>query len=189
MHLGDLYVIKSGLVVSRKKVSDKNNSKFTYKQLNLRSINKGAYIDKYELEELKTDEIISDEYLTNEGDIVIRLTDPYTAVYITDEMKGLVITSNFAVIRGNANFSKEYLTFYLNSEYVRKMLYSNMQGSIVKSISILAIENIDLPNILEEVQSKYAILLKLLQKRKQIIQNLYQSHDSLMKSIINKSLK
>ena len=67
MFLGDVFQVKSGLVVSRKKANDESLAKFNYKQLNLRAINKNGYLEMSELEVLLTESAVSSEYLTTFG--------------------------------------------------------------------------------------------------------------------------
>ena len=68
MFLGDIFQVKSGLVVSRKKANDESLAKFNYKQLNLRAINKNGYLEMSELEVLLTESAVSSEYLTAFGE-------------------------------------------------------------------------------------------------------------------------
>ena len=82
MVVKDIAIVGSGLVVSRKKAIHTKDIIKSYKQLNLRAINKNGYIEEQELEILNVKEIIDDYYLTHEGDIIVRLTDPFTAILV-----------------------------------------------------------------------------------------------------------
>lgn len=186
MLLGEVFQVKSGLVVGRKRVREKDSAKYKYKQLNLRSINKNGYINLDELEDLKTEEIINKDYLTAEGDIVIRLSEPYTAVYIIEEYKNLVITSNFAVIKKSNLYNTEFVAYYLNGDYVKKQLYANMQGSIVRSIGISAVEKIELPKLSQHRQELFAKLAKTLTSKLKIAEEIENLELKLQKNIIEK---
>ncbi len=186
MLLGDVFQVKSGLVVARKKMVGKDNAKYKHKQLNLRSINRSGYINSEYLEDLQTDEIISNDYLTSVGDVIIRLSEPYTAVYISKEYENLVITSNFAVIKSTNEYNSEFLAYYLNGDYAKKQLYSSMQGSIVKSIGISAVEKIDLPEITKNKQMLFAKLTKALTNKLKIIEKINNYEQKLLKNIIDK---
>ena len=102
------------------------------KQINLKSFNKNGYLDTDELETFRAKEIISKEYITQCGDIVIRLTDPFTAIYISKGYEGLIVSSNFTIVRCQCNVDAEFLSYYLNSDNIKKTLLSNIQGSIMK---------------------------------------------------------
>ena len=119
LKIKDIAEVGSGLVVSRKKAVHNEDAIKTYKQLNLRSVNKNGYIELDELEILKTKEIIDDYYLSHEGDIIVRLTDPFTAVYITKETEGIVVSSNFCIIRCSNKYSPDYLSYYINRNLIQ----------------------------------------------------------------------
>ena len=186
MFLGDEFQVKSGLVVSRKKAKDSNTAKFNYKQLNLRSINKNGYLEMSELETLFTEDAINSEYLTTFGDVIVRLTDPYTAVYITKEYEDLVITSNFAIIRGSNNYNSEFLAYYFNGDGVKKQLYSNMQGAVIKSVNIASIENVVLPKISLRKQKLYSQLMGAVIQKLKKIEKIKNLELKLQKNIIEK---
>lgn len=186
MFLGDIFQVRSGLVVARKKVATKDDAKFKYKQLNLRSINKNGYINIEDLEVFQSDEKINYDYLTAVGDIIIRLSEPYTAIYITKEYENLVITSNFAVIKRSNLYTSEFIAYYLNGDFVKKQLYSNMQGSIVRSISISAIEKIELPKLTKHKQELFAKLAEILSNKLRITEEIKNLEIKLQKNIIDK---
>lgn len=161
----DIADVSSGLVVSRKKATYESEVVNSYKQLNLKSINKNGYIDFDELEVLKVKEPINDNYLTHEGDIVVRLTEPFTSVYITKNMEGIVITSNFCVIRCKKKYNAVYLAYYINSDDAKKFLLSDLKGSIMKNINMSSIEELIIPKIpLQKQKTIEKILIAQTQK-------------------------
>jgi len=133
MHLGEVATVRSGLVLSRKQA--KKPSAYRYQLLNLKSIHADAYIKKDLLDIYDAVEQLNPEYLTQKGDIVIRLSSPYTAVLIDETAIGLVISSNFTVVRANHDrVLPEYLFWLLNTSNVKKDILkhntSNMLGAI-----------------------------------------------------------
>ena len=96
LKLDDIATISTGVVVSRKK-ADFSPVK-TYKMLTLKSFEESGWINKKELDKFDSSEVLSEQYLTQNGDVVIRLSSPNTTIYIEQEESGLVITSLFAVI-------------------------------------------------------------------------------------------
>lgn len=186
MFLGDVFQVKSGLVVSRKKAIDSNMAKFNYKQLNLRAVNKNGYLEMSELETLLTEERISSDYLTSFGDVVVRLTDPYTAIFINKEYEGLVITSNFAVIREGMGYNSEFLAYYLNGDVVKKQLYSNMQGNVVKSVNIASVENVVLPKVDLRKQVLYSKLMSAVIEKLKNLEKLKELELKIQKNITEK---
>ena len=147
LKIKDIAEVGSGLVVARKKAIHEEDIIRTYKQLNLRSINKNGFIELDELEILNTKEVVDDYYLSHEGDIIVRLTDPFTAVFITKETEGIVISSNFCIIRCSKKYSPDYLSYYINSDTAKKNLLSNLQGSIMKNINMSSVGELQIPEI------------------------------------------
>lgn len=181
--------VGSGLVVARKKAFNQNEIKKKYKQLNLRSINKNGYIIESELEILEAKEIIDDYYLTHEGDIIIRLTDPFTAVYIDKDMEGIVISSNFCIVRCKNNYSSEFLTYYINSDNIKKKLFSNLQGSILKNINMATIAELEIPNVPYEKQKIIGKLLVAQTKKTIILEKIKELEIKQQKSLLDKIIK
>ena len=148
MKLGEISDVRSGLVLSRKKAGGK--SEYTYYALNLRSIDASGYIDTGQLDLFNSKEELNEEYLTRKGDVIVRMSTPYTAVIIDENTENLVISSNFVLIRQNGGkLLPEYLYWLLNTAKVKHRIYesatSNMLGSVnAKYISDFEVEPISL---------------------------------------------
>lgn len=133
MKLGEMAYVRSGLVLGRKQARGK--TEYRYPLLNLRSIHPSGYIDAELCEVFDSIEPLNPDYLTHRGDVVVRLTIPYTAVLITEEFEGYVIPSSFVVIRANGGYLlPEYLYWLLNAQQTRSQIYegavSNMLGAV-----------------------------------------------------------
>ena len=97
MKLQDLASVRSGLVLSRKQA--KESSEYRYPLINLRCIQQEGTIQLKEADIYEAKEPLKEEYLSQSGDIIVRLTAPYTAVLIDETTSGMVVSSNFVVIR------------------------------------------------------------------------------------------
>lgn len=133
MKLGNVAQVRSGLVLARKQARER--TVYRYPLLNLKCIHPSGYIDTDLCEMFDSVESLNPEYLTHKGDVVARLTIPYTAVLITDDLEGYVIPSSFVVIRPDRSMLlSEYLLWLLNSQKVKKQMYegavSNMLGAV-----------------------------------------------------------
>ena len=133
MKLGSVAQVRSGLVLARKQARGRTD--YRYPLLNLKCIHPSGYIDTTLCEIFDSVECLNPEYLTHKGDLVVRLTIPYTAVLITEDLEGYVIPSSFVVIRSDwSTLLPEYLIWLLNSQKVKKQLYegavSNMLGAV-----------------------------------------------------------
>lgn len=183
--LSDIADISSGLVVSRKKASVGAEETYKYMQLNLRSLNKNCYFDLDEAETLYSVEELSAEYLTKEKDIVMRMTEPFTAVYVSKEYENIVVSSNFCIIR-NTKINPEFLCYYLNSDIVKRRLFNNLQGNLIKSISMVPIKNLEVPILDDLIQQKYAALFSAETKKIQTLNSLIKLEEKRLRIVMEK---
>lgn len=186
MKIKDIAQVTSGLVVARKKAIIEKDVVKGYKQLNLRSINKKGYIDKVELERLAAKEEIDLSYMTKQDDIIVRLTDPFTAVYISKENERLVVTSNFCIIRCTEKYNSKFLSFYLNSENAKKELLNNLQGSIIKNISMTSVAELTIPNIDKEKQILLGKLFFAQMEKIKCMERLIQLEEKKQTSVLKR---
>ncbi len=185
--LNQLSEIRTGLILSRKQ--SKIKTEFYYKQLTLKSISDNGYIATDFLEDFYGIEPLNTEYLTKMGDIIVRLSTPYTAVLIDEDTENFVIPTHFAIVRANKNIvSTEYLYWFLNSEIVKKEYLKNNTSNMIGAIRPLFIGEIEikLPTIDEQIKvgkfnlltKKEQYLLRKLEEEKSIytkllLENLY----------------
>lgn len=133
MRLGDVAAVRSGLVLARKQA--RGQAEHRYPLLNLRAIKAEGIISMGELEVFDAVESLKPEYLTHAGDIIIRLSTPYTAVLIDEETENMVIPSSFAIVRANQQYVlPEYLLWLLNTAKVRQQIYENTTGNMLGGI-------------------------------------------------------
>ena len=133
MKLGNVAQVRSGLVLARKQAREGTN--YRYPLLNLKCIDPNGYIDATLCEWFDSVEQLNPEYLTHKGDIVIRLTMPYTAVLVTDELEGYVISSSFVVVRSDCDvLLPEYLFWLLNSMKTKQQIYESTVSNVLGAV-------------------------------------------------------
>lgn len=186
--LSECAEIKTGLVLSRKK-SDKIK-KYRYDSLNLKSINSHGYIEKENLDPFYSKEILNEEYLTKPGDIIIRLTAPYTAVLIDEDSKGIVFSSNFIKIETDSKkLVPEYLEWYLNSSKVKKHIDRQVSGTVIRAVNPGYYKNLNVKLITLEKQNKLAEISKMMKNEELLLRTLLNKKEILNKALINEILK
>ena len=131
MTIGDVAVVRTGFVTTRKMKGASRREPCKYRLLNLKCIADQGYIETEYLESYEISEELKRDYLTRKGDILIRLSSPYTAVIINrDELCGLLIPSHFAIVRVNAQLVvPEYVFWLLSQEKYRNIMIQNSSGS------------------------------------------------------------
>ena len=185
MTIGEIAVIRTGLVTARKK---KNNSSFRtyqYRLLNLKCITNEGYIEKAYIESYELSEELKDEYLTHMGDILVRLSAPYTAVLIDrPDLCGIVVPSHFAIIRVDKRQAlPEYVFWSLRREQNRITMIQNSSGSTAFGtissglisalpITLLSLHEQQIIGNLLRLSEREQILLSRLAEEKKIYSNL-----------------
>lgn len=165
MRLNELATISTGLVTARKQDKMPNKDSLQYKMLNLKAINEKGYIEDYLLEDFWTKERLKSGYLTRAGDIVVRLTNPFTAVLIDKEHTGLIIPSHFVVIRTESEqILPEYLNWFLNTDRVRQELYQNLSSTMIGTVKPKVYALLDIELITLEEQRQIGELHRLSKK-------------------------
>lgn len=133
MQLGYCAEIRSGLVLSRKQARGKSENR--YSLLTLKSIKSDATVSEGDLDVFDAVESLNKEYLTAIGDVIVRTSTPYTSVLIDEKTAGMVVSSNFVIIRCcNDILLPEYLFWLLNTESVKKDIFKNSAGNMLAAI-------------------------------------------------------
>ncbi|MCD7822457.1 MAG: restriction endonuclease subunit S [Oscillospiraceae bacterium] len=171
LKLGEVASVRSGLVLSRK--LSKTPTEYRYQLINLRSINPDGYIEKELVDVYDAVEPLSQEYLTRKGDVVLRLTAPYTAVLIDDSVSGMVVSSNFVVIRSDARvLLPEYLYWLLNTVEVNRQIYENTTSNMLSAINPRFFADLEVSLLPTESQEKIGALNILAHKECRLLKEL-----------------
>ena len=188
MKLQSLAGVRSGLVLSRKQ--SKEPTDYRYPLINLRCIQQEGNIDLHKADIYEAKESLKEEYLSRQGDIVVRLTAPYTAVLIDDTTSGMVISSNFVVIRiEDKRLPPEYLFWLLNTQKVRHKIYENTTSNMLGAIKAKFLMDFELVLLPIEVQQKIAQLNLLAKKESQLLKELAAEKEKLYSSLLDQEYK
>lgn len=188
MRLGSVAAVRSGLVLSRKQTKGKDGIR--YPALNLRCINSDGTIDFNQTDVYEASELLPSEYLTHTGDIVVRLTAPYTAVLIDEITSGIVISSSFVIIRTDRQSLKpEYLFWLLNTASTKREIYDNATGSMISAIKPKYFSDFEVSLLSLAEQEKIATINALARKETQLLYQLAEAkknyYDNLIDEIHN----
>ena len=160
MKLGDVAIVRSGLVLSRKQA--RGTIEMKYPLINLRSINPEGYIELEEIDIFEASELLSNEYLTRAGDLIIRLSTPYTAVLIDEKTTGMVVSSNFVIIRTDEDvLLPEYLFWLMNTSKVKRRIFENATTNMLSAIKPKYFADLEISLLNLENQRKIAEMNKL----------------------------
>ena len=183
MKLQDIAYIRSGLVLSRKRKKDEEG--VSYPLLTLRSILPEGGIDFEELEEFEAAEKLSLEYVTSVGDIVVRLSSPYTAVLIDDKAVGMVIPSNFVLIKADSKkILPEYLYWFLNIQKMKNHMFENSTGNMLGAIKASFFNDIDIKLISLEEQKRIAEINSMAKREVYLLRRLAEEKEKYYSAMV-----
>lgn len=185
MKLGSVAQVRSGLVLARKQA--RGRTEYRYPLLNLKCIHPNGYIDTERCEEFDAIEYLNPEYLTHKGDVVVRLTVPYTAVLITEGLEGYVISSSFVVVRADRSvLLPEYLVWLLNSQEVKKRIYESTVSNMLGAVKPRYFAEFEVDELSLNQQKMMAELNRLAQRETQLLTQLVAEKEKYYDYVLNR---
>lgn len=163
MKIEDIADLSPGLVITRKKSRNSDDVVATYKLLNLNAVNdRFGTIDENLLSDFNSREELEEHYFTKEGDILVRLNEPFTAIYIGKDEENILIPSYFIKLKINKEvYNPWYLIWYLNSNNIKREFLRNQSNTLIPSINQKIVKNLKIPEISKIKQDNIAELYRL----------------------------
>lgn len=192
MKLEKLSIIRIGLPLIRKKGDIHDDQFFRYNAVTLKAFSSTGHLLHDELDEFIANEELNESYITHEGDILVRLREPNTAVYIDKESTGLLVPALMAIIKPKKDIDGRYLTHYINSNEAQKRLHKELQGTTIQMLkaSELADLEVTLPSL--QTQEKIVSILNLANQEIELLEELRtlktQFKNELLDTILNKEI-
>ena len=191
MKLGNIADIKMGLVLSRKKAETEYEIKREYKLISLKNIEDDGMPNNTPLETFASNEELDEQYFTQEGDILMRLSSPNTALYIDRDWADLLVPSYFAIIRldKHKGFIPEYVSWYLNSDVIRRELIRVQTGTAIFTTNKSTLSSLDIKKIPLKKQMSVAKVQCLHWKERCLLNELKDEKEKLYKGITDRLIK
>lgn len=118
----------------------------------------GGRIVHENLYELSIKGKVDEKKITKAGDIVVKLSTPYDAAYITEEDEGLLITSFCIIVRiKNKNILPQFLTTFFNSDVYLDQVKMLVSGATVPMLTIGKVKEVYINDFTLEEQQQIAI--------------------------------
>ena len=135
--LREIATVRAGLPLKRKEAG-REPTRFLYKTLALRAMGANGRVDRSRLEAFCACESLAADYLTRRGDVVVRLSLPYTAIAIeSEENEGLLVSSNCAIVRPDERrVLPGYLAWLLNTPEVGRYWARHSIGVALGAITL-----------------------------------------------------
>ena len=189
MKLSELAEIRSGFVLTRFRRSEGEPPVASCRLLTLSAISDAdAAIVLTAIEHFDTKSPLSAEHLTRTGDIVLRLTAPYTAVLIGDEESGLAVPSTFIIIRvRDERADPAFLAWMLNRPQLRRDIERNTWTSVLKAVNVQYFNDLEiqLPPLAQ--QRQIAAVDRLARKEAQLLRQLADAKSALANALLEQN--
>ena len=186
MKLKEIADIRTGLVLSRKKATLSADVKIDYKQITLKSFSNTTSLTLDYIDNFASTKEIADTYLSCVGDVVVRLREPITAVYIDESAKNMVIPSLMAIVRVESSMMYgEFLAYYINSTTSQQMLEKEIKGTTIAAIKTKDLEELEvlLPSL--EDQKKVVAFMKLSQNEMELLDKLKKEKQQFSHAVLD----
>lgn len=184
--LSELASIRSGLVLSRKRSQEERGE--MYALLTLRSVKEDGELDMSAIDRYVSVGVLPNTYQTSVGDVIVRLTWPYSAVLIDEQSAGLLVSSHFVIIRpNNDRLDSGYLHWMLNRQSTRRRIYENTSANMLNAVrpQFFSELKISLPPMVE--QRKIA-KLQTLHQREQFLMKLLMKERSQLAQLLTENI-
>lgn len=151
----------------------------------------GGRVIHSDLGTVKLKKAVDEDRITRQGDIVLKLSTPYDAAYIGNDDEGLVVPSFCSIIRG-VEVSKadpEFITAYLNTEYVREMLKSKVAGTTMPMIKLSDVKDLEISNVPLDKQKVLGEAYSLSCQKQDVLKEMLYNEQFLINSIVLNAIK
>lgn len=178
MKLDEIGDIKLGIALNRKKADVDVNTKQRYSVISVKNVEEDGYFNSIPFETFPSTESLPQRYFSEKGDILMRLTDPNTAVFVSEEQEGLLIPSYFVQIKIiDKRYLPEYVAWYLNSEEMKRELRKVQSGTRVTSTSKKVLGTLEIKELPVEKQQRIVDLTQLHQEEKVLYKKLIKEKE------------
>lgn len=146
---------------------------------------KAGKILQDELYELEYKSDFDDKKLTKAGDIVVKLSSPYDAAYITEEDEGLLITSFCIIIRNTSRtLMSEYLAAFFNSEVYLKQVMDMVSGAAVPMLTMGKIKDVMVREMGLEEQKQVAEYFQNISLKEEVMAQIISLEKEKLNSVL-----
>ena len=189
MDIGDISDVNVGVVLNRKQAKYKSKSSTQYELFNLK-----IYEDRQNGIKIDYDKFISEEdlssYTVKKNDLLLRLAFPLKVIIVDDELDGKLISNQYVSIRiDKSKYSPAFVKWYLESQDAEHQLEKYIVGTAIRTIPIVKVREIRLPNISINKQKELSKLVESWEAQKRLYINLIKDKESYYNNIIEMIIK
>lgn len=189
MDIGNIADVNVGVVLNRKQAKYKSKNATQYELFNLK-----IYEDRQNGVRIDYDKFISEEnldsYTVKKNDLLLRLAFPLKVIIVDDELDGKLISNQYVSIRiDESKYIPVFVKWYLESQDAEHQLEKYIVGTAIRTIPIVKVRKIRLPNISIDKQKELSKLLEIWETQKGLYINLIKDKEAYYNSIIELIIK
>jgi len=186
VHLKKIADIRTGLVLSRKKASLSSEIKISYPLLSLKDFGEDIIPAQNTAEMFVATEKIKEIYLTQPGDVIIRLRRPVRALYIDTNHAGRIVPSLMVLVRTrDADIDPRFLTYTIHSSTCQASLMREIKGTTIAAIKTRDLEHLDIPLPPMAIQQKVVTLMQTMRREQDLLEELIREKKQLSQSVLD----
>ncbi len=157
--------------------------------LTLASLGKDGVIQEELIEDFESIAKLEKKLLTKEKDVLIRLSYPYTATYITKDYENLLFPSLMVVIRVKSKaFLPEYIKIFLNSDKAKEQIRKEANGTVIPIINTKALGEIEVPHISLQKQNNLIHITQIHFEEKKLTEQILELKEKEYQYFLNKNI-
>lgn len=165
--IADIYL---GAIISRKKAKTEIEIKAKYKLFSMKSYEED--LTKKDYEDFESKDTLNDK-LVKEGDLIFRLLYPLKVIYVTKELEGLLVPSQYCIIRvKDKKYDAKFLKWYLESTQVDKQVTPFLMNTVMPLITVKSIKELEIPKVDLEKQKLIGKIIMNWYKEKKLVKKL-----------------
>jgi restriction endonuclease S subunit len=192
--LQDMALITQGANVSRLETSKEDSYSIKVDILTLKEFNETLGLS-YRMTQEKSQSVyikedkLKDQLLTKENRLIVHLLSQ-KAAFLPKQYSGRLIPSNFVALDFNESMDTKFMEWYFNEHpSVRRQIMLGTQGSIVSTLSLATLRELEISMPPLSVQQKIGIITILYHRKKQLIEERMNLEESLIHQKIMETLE
>lgn len=146
----------------------------------------GGRIDRKSLYSLKCKTEIDDSRLTKEGDVVLKLSTPYDAAYITKQDTDLIIPSFCLIVRikDKTKLNPRFLTAFINSDVYTTQVKDMVSGAMTPMLTMGKVKEVSIMNLTIEEQDEIATYYENVCKKESIMKKIVELEKEKINAVL-----
>lgn len=119
--------------------NETESNHYIYQELSMLALEPISFLDERKVLSVKSSSLVSSEYVTQVGDVVVGLYMPMIACYVEQGQEGYIVPHHMAIIRLKPylNLDSRFIVHFINSARGRRLLLNRSKDfSAVKPTSL-----------------------------------------------------